>query len=756
MIKTVKILLMTFLLGLTVVANAQQAGDYTSPDKKPGELELVEDNFIVAALDSLSTLKYFENSENTICLLNENKYNFLPNFVPTYPDSVYYYRMQRLDVGSPINLTYNPYVRMFIDLYANKKRGTTSRVLGLAQMYFPMFEQQLDKYNIPLEMKYLAIVESALNAKARSRVGAGGLWQFMYYTGKVYGLEVTSYVDDRNDPLKATVAACRHFNDLYNMYHDWLLVLAAYNSGPGNVNKAIRRSGGKMTFWEIMPYLPRETRDYVPAFIAVNYVMAYSNEHNIYPVLPKIVYHETDTVAVHQPLTLGILADKLKLSYSDLEFLNPTFRTGFIPATPANPFYIRLPQKSIADFINNEPSLYAYYQLKGYDPNQFKVQDNSDYDYVTKRVTHKVRKGETLATIARKYDCSTSEIKKWNKLKKSSVARGQSLKIYVQVKEPAVKAKTPKEVPVTTDVAVNTDTQEKEKVTPAVYTKAQTKEIPAKIHVVKKGESLGKIAAKYKVSASDLVAWNHLKKQNVLVGQKIRVNAPGKTETEENLAVATEENITKPGSGQNAAVAAKYHVVKKGETLTKISASYHVTADELAAWNSLENRNLMVGQKLRVNAPAKSETADKVASNKAKDATAAHQKSIPAKYHVVKKGESLTKISSSFGVTTDELIAWNSLETNNVIVGQKLRVNAPDSGNNTTAAAQEIANQDKARKAEKDLKLVYYTVKPGDTLWKIAQHYEGITIDQLKEWNKLSGKAGLKVGQKIKVILPAG
>ena len=756
MIKTVKILLMTFLLGLTVVANAQQAGDYTSPDKKPGELELVEDNFIVAALDSLSTLKYFENSENTICLLNENKYNFLPNFVPTYPDSVYYYRMQRLDVGSPINLTYNPYVRMFIDLYANKKRGTTSRVLGLAQMYFPMFEQQLDKYNIPLEMKYLAIVESALNAKARSRVGAGGLWQFMYYTGKVYGLEVTSYVDDRNDPLKATVAACRHFNDLYNMYHDWLLVLAAYNSGPGNVNKAIRRSGGKMTFWEIMPYLPRETRDYVPAFIAVNYVMAYSNEHNIYPVLPKIVYHETDTVAVHQPLTLGILADKLKLSYSDLEFLNPTFRTGFIPATPANPFYIRLPQKSIADFINNEPSLYAYYQLKGYDPNQFKVQDNSDYDYVTKRVTHKVRKGETLATIARKYDCSTSEIKKWNKLKKSSVARGQSLKIYVQVKEPAVKAKTPKEVPATTDVAVNTDTQEKEKVTPAVYTKAQTKEIPAKIHVVKKGESLGKIAAKYKVSASDLMAWNHLKKQNVLVGQKIRVNAPGKTETEENLAVATEENITKPGSGQNAAVAAKYHVVKKGETLTKISASYHVTADELAVWNSLENRNLMVGQKLRVNVPAKSETADNVASNKAKDTTAAHQKSIPAKYHVVKKGESLTKISSSFGVTTDELIAWNSLETNNVIVGQKLRVNAPDSGNNTTAAAQEIANQDKARKAEKDLKLVYYTVKPGDTLSKIAQHYEGITIDQLKEWNKLSGKAGLKVGQKIKVILPAG
>jgi N-acetylmuramoyl-L-alanine amidase len=333
------------------------------------------------------------------------------------------------------------------------------------------------------------------------------------------------------------------------------------------------------------------------------------------------------------------------------------------------------------------------------------------------------------------------------------VARGQSLKIYVQVKEPAVKAKTPKEVPVTQDVAANSEVQEKEKTTAEVDAKTQNREIPAKIHVVKKGESLGKIAAKYNVTASNLMAWNHLKKQNVLVGQKIRVNAPGKTETDENLAVSTEEKTKQHTSGAND-VAAKYHVVKKGETLTKISASYNVTADELVAWNSLESKSVMVGQKLRVNAPAKAEAAENLASNKGKE-SATHLKATPAKYHVVKKGESLNKISSSYGVTTDELVAWNSLETNNVIVGQKLRVNAPDSGSSATVAAHEIAKQDKAKKAEKDLKLVYYTVKPGDTLWKIAQHYEGITIDQLKEWNKLSGKAGLKVGQKIKVILPA-
>ena len=679
--KTKQLLLILFL-GITVTLRAQQAGEYKTPGNTSGSFEFVDDNFIVAALDSLSTLKYFESTENTKFRLTQNKYNFLPNFVPTYPDSVYYYRMQRLDVGSPINLTYNSRVRAFIDLYANKKRGTTSRVLGLAQMYFPMFEQHLDKYNVPLELKYLAIVESALNAKARSSAGAGGLWQFMYYTGKVYGLELTSYVDDRNDPIKSTVAACRHFNDLYNMYHDWLLVLAAYNSGPGNVNKAIRRSGGKMTFWEIMPYLPRETRDYVPAFIAVNYVMAYSNEHNIYPVMPKILYHETDTIAVHQPLTLSILSDKLKLSISDLEFLNPTFRTGFIPATPANPFYIRLPQKSIADFINNEPSLYAYYQLKGYDSNQFRVQDNTDYDVVTKKITHKVRSGETLSVIARKYDCSSSEIKKWNKLKRSSVYKGQALKIYVQAKQPTVQAKAPKSVPVNPTISDSAETVNSDQTVASIENRPITTAVKPRYHVVKKGESLGKVANKYHVTTSNLMAWNSLKKTNLAVGQKIRVNAPGKITVNESIAGTKEKENLKSANQQKLV-------------------------------------------------------------------------SLKAKYHVVKKGEFLSRIATSYSVTTDELITWNSLETNNVLVGQKLRVNQPDTGNSEKNLAQETPSKEQ-NKAKKDLKLVYYTVKSGDTLWSIAQHYDGITIDQLKEWNKLSGKAGLKIGQKIKVILPAG
>lgn len=605
------IFLLLFITGTRTFSQQVQNGTDT-PVSTP-ESEFVDDNLIVAALDSLSNLKYFESVESTKAHLFNNKYNFLPNFIPTYPDSVYYYRMQRLDVESPIELTYNPYVRAFIDLYANKKRGTTSRVLGLAQIYFPLIEQQLDMYNLPIELKYLAIVESALNPEARSRVGATGLWQFMYYTGKVYGLEATSYVDDRNDPVKATNAACRHFIDLYNMYHDWLLVLAAYNSGPGNVNKAIRRSGGKMNFWEIRAFLPRETMDYVPAFIAVNYVMNYSNEHNLYPVMPRIVYHETDTVAVHSPVTLSILSEKLKMPLEDLQYLNPTFRKGFIPATSGNPYYIRLPKKSVADFINNEQSLYAAFRLKGFDPEKFLAQAANDasYNVVTKKITHKVKKGENITSIARKYNCTTQEIKKWNRLKKASVYNGQRLAIYVQTKVPVPGAK------------------------------------PRPQNATQEGVLDGNIA------------------QNSADSTGVKEDA-------------------KPLKTSSPTVKAKYHVVKKGEYLSKIAGLYKVSVKDLQTWNNLKSNNLMVGQKLRVNNP-------------------------------------------------------------HAIVNQS--VAKADTNTKTQVAVQ--SEQEKE-------KLIYYTVQSGDTLWSIAEKYEGITVNQIREWNNMKAEEKLKVGQKLKVIIPGG
>ena len=233
-------------------------------DENSGKGIVDESVDMLEMIDTLKVIPYFDNSLVNTC-------NYPPGYIPVYPDSIYAQRIEELNRNTTIELVYNKHVKSFIDVYAVQKRDKTERILGLADVYFPLFEATLDKYNMPLELKYLAVVESALNPRAGSWAGAKGLWQFMYATGKVYKLNVTTLVDDRYDPLKSTEAACQHLNDLYTMFGDWFLALAAYNSGAGNVKKAIRRAGGIKNYWAIWPYLPRETRGYVPAFIAVNY-----------------------------------------------------------------------------------------------------------------------------------------------------------------------------------------------------------------------------------------------------------------------------------------------------------------------------------------------------------------------------------------------------------------------------------------------------------------------------------------------------
>ena len=298
---------------------------YTPVNDTVIKQEMIKDDPIVAMLDSLANLKFWGSYEfiTDTLTLNTKKYN--KDEIPEFNDSVYEKRIARLNRETPFELVYNKDVHRWIDLYAKSRRDLTSRMLGLAELYFPLFEEQLDKYDIPLEIKYLAIVESALNPSARSRAGAKGLWQFMYRTGKLYKLKVTSLVDERCDPYKSTVAACQHLSDLYDIYHDWSLVLAAYNSGAGNVNKAIRRSGNKKNYWLIQYRLPRETRGYVPAFIAVTYLMNYATEHNLYPVKPKVFNHEIDTVTVKQALSFEQISEMLSIPEDELKFLNPSF-----------------------------------------------------------------------------------------------------------------------------------------------------------------------------------------------------------------------------------------------------------------------------------------------------------------------------------------------------------------------------------------------------------------------------------------------
>ena len=278
---------------------------------------------------------------------------------PVFSDSVYEARIQHLDTKTPIDLVYNPYVKQYINVYTKQRRKQMSRMMGLAAYYFPVFEKVLDQFNLPLELKYLALVESALNPKAKSWAGATGLWQFMYNTGKEYNLKVSSYVDERMDPYRATVAACEFFEKSYSVYGDWSLVLASYNSGRGNVNKAIRRSGGKRNYWQIRRFLPKETRSYVPAFIAVCYAMNYASDHNISAENPRILFHEVDTIEVKYQIDFEYLSSSIGVSLGELEFLNPSYKLDVVPYIEGRDFQLVLPRASVLGFIQNEQSLYA-------------------------------------------------------------------------------------------------------------------------------------------------------------------------------------------------------------------------------------------------------------------------------------------------------------------------------------------------------------------------------------------------------------
>ena len=403
-----------------LIDGTQMINDSEQADK------ILNESITIGMLDSLTSLPYFQDYYFNTDTALLNIYNFPMGHVPVYPDSVYRARIALLDQETTIDLTYNESVKSFIELYAVKKRQLTSKILGLKEIYFPMFEEYLDKYDIPLEMKYLAVVESALNPTAGSRAGAKGLWQFMYYTGKIYGLKVTSLTDDRFDPYLATDAACRHMVDLYAMFGDWNLVMAAYNSGAGNVKKAIRRAGGVKDYWAIWPFLPRETRGYVPAFIAVNYVMNYAPEHNLYPLDPGILYGGIDTVWVTQPLAFDQISEYFNIPKEELEFLNPIFKAGIIPAYNGKTFSLRLPADMTLKFADNEEAVYNYKSKSGLEKEKLVAEIKK----ATDRQYHTVRSGENLGLIAKKYHVSVKQIQQWNNMKGTLIRPGQKIIIY--------------------------------------------------------------------------------------------------------------------------------------------------------------------------------------------------------------------------------------------------------------------------------------------------------------------------------------
>lgn len=353
---------------------------------------------------------------------------------PLFSDSVYMDRLSRMP--TVMEMPYNEIVRKFIDMYAGRLRNHVAFMLSACNFYMPIFEEALDAYNLPLELKYLPIIESALNPSAISRAGASGLWQFMIGTGKIYGLESNSLVDERRDPIKATWAAARYLRDMYDIYKDWNLVIAAYNCGPGTINKAIRRSGGKTDYWEIYNFLPKETRGYVPAFIAANYVMTYYCKHNICPMETNIP-DATDTVQVSRNLHFQQIADICGINMDEIKSLNPQYKKSIIPGD-SKPQTLRLPMNYISTFIDSQDTIYAHRSDELFKNRRtVAVADTRTTSRRGKSTTgtgnatyHKIRSGENLGSIARKYGVTVNQLKSWNGLRNSKISAGKRLKIY--------------------------------------------------------------------------------------------------------------------------------------------------------------------------------------------------------------------------------------------------------------------------------------------------------------------------------------
>ncbi len=474
-----------------------------------------EGEFIERQLDSLTNLWFLGRMVPDESPIAEDA-----EPIVEFPDSVYRERLH--NIHSVVDLPYNSIVRNHIHVYTGKKRDKFQIMLGMREYFFPMIEDIFDYYGLPAELKYMAVIESALNPNAVSRVGATGLWQFMYSTGRAYGLTINSIVDERRDPVKSTHAAARYLKDLYNIYNDWGLVIAAYNCGPGNVNKAIRRSGNRKDYWEIYYRLPRETRGYLPGYIAATYAMHYHLEHNIKPITVNFPV-ATDTVMITKDIHLEQISEVMNIPMAEIKALNPQYRALIVPGK-SKAMAVTLPIKYLGDFISLQDSVAAYRADHYFNPD-LKNASPVKSTYIPPSINGKtkliytVREGDNLGFIASWYNVGVSDLRYWNNIYRNLIRVNQKLAVYVDPSEKDYYA-----------VVDNLSFAEKQaRIGKAVTTQLKSQEAAPDsdylYHTVRYGDTVWDIAKQYSgVSATDILNLNGLSQSaKIHAGQKLKI-----------------------------------------------------------------------------------------------------------------------------------------------------------------------------------------------------------------------------------------
>lgn len=472
----------------------------------PGSISFFETEDLLdpsANTDSLLNLWYVQRSLTLDEGISVNLET--DNLTSDTPDSVLIKRLKA--INSFIPLPYNNIIKNHIIYYTQRIPNKIDLILGLSSYYLPIFEEIFDQYDMPKELKAMAIIESALNPVATSRVNARGIWQFMFRTARQYNLEITTYVDERLDPVASSHAAAKYLKDAYTIFGDWSLAIASYNCGAGNVNKAIRRAGGSRDFWTIYPYLPRETRGYVPSFVAALYTLAYYKDHNITP-RPIAMPAHVDTFKIKKPLHFGQISELIGIPKEEISDLNPQYVKEIIPGSEIKPYLLRLPYNYTTLFVDNEKQVYTYKDSVYFNPivlNEAKSSSNQTTTY------HTVRRGETLGRIAQRYGVRLSDLQRWNKVK-SNIRIGQRLVIHKNG-EPVSSART--------SSASSSETAS----TSATSKQTSSGSGEYLMYTVKKGDTLWEISRKFEgVSLNDIMKLNGFtKKSKILPGKKIRI-----------------------------------------------------------------------------------------------------------------------------------------------------------------------------------------------------------------------------------------